>query len=285
MPTVEDGRVVYNDSPLVRAAINGRILVLDEADKAPVEVVALLKGLIEDGQLSLPDGRMLSYDESDDPDIITIHPDFAVWALANPAGYPFHGNDLAREMSDVFSCHVVPPLDTESHKKILLSYGDNVKPKLIDKIVNIWEDLRRAQQSGSMTYPFSVRESVNVVKHLNAFPEDGIEEAVDNVVAFDRLDRALSKHLGDIFGGHGIQVMKEEHSVQERSRRVEGGVSTPKTRASAPKHGKVDPDNTPHVGGNTWAGGTGGSDTAGLGGRGGPYRLDSGHPGELFQSA
>ena len=32
------------------------------------------------------------------------------------------------------------------------------------------------------------------------------------------------------------------------------------------------------IGGNTWAGGSGGSDTAGLGGRGGPYRLDSGHP-------
>ena len=32
---------------------------------------------------------------------------------------------------------------------------------------------------------------------------------------------------------------------------------------SEPKHGKIDPDNTPHVGGNTWAGGTGGRDTAG----------------------
>ena len=46
---------------------------------------------------------------------------------------------------------------------------------------------------------------------------------------------------------------------------------------TAPKHGKVDKDNTPHVGGNTWAGGTGGRDTAGLGGKGGPYRLDAGH--------
>lgn len=26
---------------------------------------------------------------------------------------------------------------------------------------------------------------------------------------------------------------------------------------SEPKHGKEDPDNMPHVGGNTWAGGTG----------------------------
>ena len=45
----------------------------------------------------------------------------------------------------------------------------------------------------------------------------------------------------------------------------------------SPKHGKVDPTGAPHVGGNTWAGGTGGRDTAGLGGVGGPYRLDAGH--------
>ena len=40
---------------------------------------------------------------------------------------------------------------------------------------------------------------------------------------------------------------------------------------------KVHPDNAPHVGVNTWAGGTGGRDTAGLGGKGGPYHLDAGH--------
>lgn len=44
----------------------------------------------------------------------------------------------------------------------------------------------------------------------------------------------------------------------------------------APKHGKE--DDLPHVGGSTYAGGTGGSNTAGLGGRGGPYRLDKGFP-------
>lgn len=47
--------------------------------------------------------------------------------------------------------------------------------------------------------------------------------------------------------------------------------------AQSPKHGKEDPKNEPHVGGNTWAGGTGGRDTAGLGGKAGPYRLDKGH--------
>lgn len=60
--------------------------------------------------------------------------------------------------------------------------------------------------------------------------------------------------------------------------RAAGGESVPKTGLDQPKYGKDDPNNDPHVGGNTWAGGTGGSDTAGLGGRGGPYRLDKGHP-------
>jgi len=49
------------------------------------------------------------------------------------------------------------------------------------------------------------------------------------------------------------------------------------TKLLDPKIGKFDPANTPHVGGNTWAGGTGGYSTAGLGGMGGPFRLDAGH--------
>jgi len=66
-------------------------------------------------------------------------------------------------------------------------------------------------------------------------------------------------------GSSGIKLMEE------------GEESVPKTRTSGPKHGKEDEKNEQHVGGNMWAGGSGGSDTAGLGGRGGPYRLDKGH--------
>jgi MoxR-like ATPase len=276
-PSVEDGRIVFHDSPLVRAAKLGRILVLDEADKAPIEVVALLKGLIEDGQLSLPDGRILSYSDSSESGYIPIHPDFCIWTLTNPAGFPFHGNDLAREMADVFSCHNVPPMDVESHKRILLSYGPNVHNPIIEKIVDIWEELRVAHESGNIMYPFSIRESVAVVKHLNEYPDDGIEEAIENVIAFDRLDSGLVNQLDDVLGRYGVSVL-DEKAAAARIGRAEGGVSTPKTRTSSPKFGKVDPDNVPHVGGNTWAGGTGGSDTAGLGGRGGPFRLDAGHP-------
>ena len=59
VPNLVDGRLVYEDSRLVRAVKHGRILVVDEADKAPLEVVALLKGLLEDGEMLLGDGRRL----------------------------------------------------------------------------------------------------------------------------------------------------------------------------------------------------------------------------------
>ena len=51
---------------------------------------------------------------------------------------------------------------------------------------------------------------------------------------------------------------------------------------NSPKFGKIDEKNEAHVGGNEWAGGSGGRDTAGLGGKGGPYRLDSGELVLLF---
>jgi von Willebrand factor A domain-containing protein 8 len=58
-PSLDDGKIVWKDSPLVRAVTEGRALVIDEADKAPLEVVSVLKSLVEDGELLLADGRRI----------------------------------------------------------------------------------------------------------------------------------------------------------------------------------------------------------------------------------
>jgi hypothetical protein len=42
-PTVRDGIVVYEDSPLVQAVKYGHVLIVDEADKAPTHVTCILK--------------------------------------------------------------------------------------------------------------------------------------------------------------------------------------------------------------------------------------------------
>jgi von Willebrand factor A domain-containing protein 8 len=59
-PSLVDGKIVWNDSPLVRAVRYGYALILDEADKAPLETITILKNLIEDGELLLADGRRIS---------------------------------------------------------------------------------------------------------------------------------------------------------------------------------------------------------------------------------
>lgn len=46
-------------------------------------------------------------------------------------------------------------------------------------------------------------------------------------------------------GEEKLQITKERYSGQD---------------VSGPKHGRIDRNNEPHVGGNTWAGGTGGTD-------------------------
>ena len=52
-PSVREGVIIYDDSPLVQAAKTGNILVIDEADKAPTNVTCILKSLVESGEMVL----------------------------------------------------------------------------------------------------------------------------------------------------------------------------------------------------------------------------------------
>jgi len=108
-----------------------------------------------------------------------------------------------------------------------------------------------------------------VVIDLQASNDGVISLHSDGVVRVWQLQRdALAVELGKwqtIWG-----------DISDKKLRLNKDASDRKKDASAPKHGKHDPKNERHSGGNTWAGGTGGSDTAGLGGKGGPYRLDTG---------
>ena len=131
-PLLEAGKLVYEDAPLVRAAVHGRVCVLDEADKAPVEVVVLLKALVGDGELLLGDGRTLLGGNALaaarrrgggvlPPGIVPVHDGFRLWVLANRPGYPFSGNAFFRECGDAFSSISLDNPDAAS-EQALLSY-------------------------------------------------------------------------------------------------------------------------------------------------------------------
>ena len=55
-PIVENGRIVYKDSPLLKAVKKGRVLIVDECDKAPVYITSILKSLAETGEMEITSG-------------------------------------------------------------------------------------------------------------------------------------------------------------------------------------------------------------------------------------
>lgn len=288
-PQLEDGKIVWNDSPLIRAVRDGCVLLVDEADKAPVEVVSVLKGLVEDGELLLADGRRISrHGDGSDSDTIPIHPNFSLWVLANRPGFPFLGNDFFREIGDCFDTRVVNNPDLDSEIQLLSSYAPSLDTKVIRALASSFSELRELSNNGDLTYPYSTREAIAVVKHIEKFPQDGLDVALHNIVDFDSYDTDTYLMLGEAFERNGIAISdsltwKEEllQYKSERngdsnhlsieyfdSNRGDDGESHTPPEHSSPKFGKWDDNNEIHVGGNQWAGGTGGSDTAGLGGRG-----------------
>ncbi|RZC39738.1 von Willebrand factor A domain-containing protein 8 [Asbolus verrucosus] len=284
-PTVKDGRLIHEDSPLVKAVKHGHVLVVDEADKAPTHVTCILKTLVESGQMILSDGRRIiptASQETAGEHHIRIHPDFRVIILANRPGFPFLGNDFFGALGDLFSSHAVENPSPGSEVTLLRQYGPNVPLETIKKLVRVFGDLRNMADQGLLSYPYSTREVVNIVKHIEKFPDADLEDVVFNVFDFDRYSPEVVETLGEVLEKHGFSsknVMTAEYIAAKRAKEK---IQVTVNRYSGldtkePKHGKEDPDNAPHVGGNTWAGGTGGRDTAGLGGKGGPYRLDKGH--------
>ena len=187
-PSVVGGKMVWEPSPLLRAMELGRVAVLDEADKAPLEAVAVLKALLSDEMLSLPDGRVARrrrVDEATDPNVLYIHPEFRCFVLANRPGFPFLGNDFFRECGDIFSCHIVENPDLPSEVALVTAYAPNVAQQTLQKLCLAFSGLRQRADRGELAYPFSTRELVNVAKHLNAFPTESVADALRNVLDFD----------------------------------------------------------------------------------------------------
>ncbi|KAF8581136.1 hypothetical protein K439DRAFT_1517023 [Ramaria rubella] len=275
---LEDGKIIYIDSPLLRAIKFGRVIVIDEADKAPEHVVAIFRSIASQGELTLADGRRVRLHLQRENDIV-VHPNFRMILLANRPGYPFLGNHFLQVLGDNFSCHSVSNPDMQSERKLLAQLAPDLDEDLIRRLVGAFQDLRRRYEEGALLYPYSLRELINLVRHMRAY-DDSLETSLRNVFDFDVYKPETMDTLYEILEHHGLKVDRVGlDAVREHNRATKDIVFKPSgsTELSQPKYGQEDPDNEEHSGGNKWAGGTGGRDTVGLGGRGGYMRLYKGH--------
>ncbi|CAI2169627.1 3146_t:CDS:10 [Funneliformis geosporum] len=216
-PSIVDGVLQFEDSPLVKAVKNGHVLVVDEADKAPTYVTAVLRNLLEDGQMVLGDGRRIvsSISYKDAKECIVIHRNFRIIVLANRPGFPFLGNDFYREIGDVFSCHAVDNPDSESEMFLLKRYAPDISEDLLLKLTAAFGDLRKLVDEGLISYPYSTRELVNIVKHMQQYPDEGISRILQNVFDFDQYDKDSKDLLIETFQKHGIPVgLESDFSIK-----------------------------------------------------------------------
>ncbi|XP_067371715.1 von Willebrand factor A domain-containing protein 8 isoform X1 [Channa argus] len=215
-PSVREGIITYEDSPLVKAVKLGHILVIDEADKAPTNVTCILKTLVESGEMILADGRRIISDPREAkgrPNTIVMHPDFRMLVLANRPGFPFLGNDFFGALGDIFSCHAVDNPKPQAELAMLKKYGPDVPDATLHKLVAAFGELRSMADQGTITYPYSTREVVNIVKHLQKFPGEGLANVVRNVFDFDSYNKDTREVLIEALHKHGIPIGAKPSSV------------------------------------------------------------------------
>uniref|UniRef100_A0A8C8HF33 AAA+ ATPase domain-containing protein n=1 Tax=Oncorhynchus tshawytscha TaxID=74940 RepID=A0A8C8HF33_ONCTS len=190
----------------------GHILVIDEADKAPTNVTCILKTLVESGEMILADGRRIVSAERR-PNTIAMHPDFRMLVLANRPGFPFLGNDFFGSLGDIFSCHAVDNPKPQAEFAMLKQYGPAVPDATLHKLVAAFGELRAMADQGTITYPYSTREVVNIVKHLQRFPDEGLANVVRNVFDFDSYNKDTREVLIEALHKHGIPIGAKPSSV------------------------------------------------------------------------
>jgi MoxR-like ATPase len=132
---IRDGSAIFSDQGPVRAAIEGRVLILDGIEKAERNVLPTLNCLLESREMQLDDGRFLCppkrYDELVKEDrngtlatrLVRVHDHFRVIALGLPVP-PFPGKPLDPPLRSRFQARSIgSPPASEIYATLVNRFG------------------------------------------------------------------------------------------------------------------------------------------------------------------
>ncbi|CAG5045454.1 unnamed protein product [Parnassius apollo] len=161
-PSVKNGTVIYEDSPLVRAVKYGYVLVVDEANKAPTTVTSALNTLIERREMLLSDGRMMIPKEimtssrNKSAGFIPVHEDFRMIIMASQTGFPFFKKDSSDlEARDVRRASVLPPPGNLSRRRRFVASSRNGEIGVTVKAVGSSPKIITTVMGGHSTGPYA----------------------------------------------------------------------------------------------------------------------------------
>ena len=188
-----DGKTEWVPSVVVEAIKNNRWLILDEIDRAPPGVLSVLNNLLQFKEITLPDGERIKAGDG-----------FKVIALMNPPTSAYAGGELSSELEDRFLIHYIDYLPEDEEVEYLSSIAPNVEKDLIVRIVRAANDLREDYRKGYLPKPFSTRGLVNVVEHLQVYPNDPVYGELFRVFNLKYLSDEYQDTVNKVFKSYGL---------------------------------------------------------------------------------
>ncbi|CAB1346524.1 unnamed protein product [Coregonus sp. 'balchen'] len=179
---IRSGTAFYIDQCAVRAATEGRILVLEGLEKAERNVLPVLNNLLENREMQLEDGRFLmSYErydklltehtkeELDAWQIVRVSEDFRVIALGLPVPR-YKGNPLDPPLRSRFQARDIYYLPFKDQLEILYTVGPNVPAERVSQLLSFATTLC-SQESSNLGLPdFPVDNLPPALTVLEHFP-------------------------------------------------------------------------------------------------------------------
>ncbi|KAL2310830.1 hypothetical protein Nmel_002507, partial [Mimus melanotis] len=181
----------------VRAATEGRILVLEGLEKAERNVLPVLNNLLENREMQLEDGRFLMsadrYDkllqehtksELDAWKIVRVSEDFRVIALGLPVP-KYSGNPLDPPLRSRFQARDVYHLPFKDHLQLLYSIGSNISTERISQLLSFATTLC-SQESSTLGLPDFPLDSLSAaVQILDSFPMMSVQHVIDRLYPYN----------------------------------------------------------------------------------------------------
>uniref|UniRef100_A0A1I7USB7 AAA_5 domain-containing protein n=1 Tax=Caenorhabditis tropicalis TaxID=1561998 RepID=A0A1I7USB7_9PELO len=146
---IRDGTAYYTDLCAVRAALNGRVLVIDGVERAERNVLPILNNLLENREMQLDDGRFLmkhdKYDvlkEKYDEEALKkmgmerVSENFHVIALGLPVPR-FPGNSLDPPFRSRFQCRNIEELSFNSFLEQAKQLAPSVKESELNDLISV----------------------------------------------------------------------------------------------------------------------------------------------------
>ncbi|KAB0341501.1 hypothetical protein FD754_018427, partial [Muntiacus muntjak] len=217
--TLPNGDTAWRSSPLVNAALEGKLVLLDGIHRVNAGTLAVLQRLIHDRELSLYDGsRLLREDRymrlkeelqmSDEQlqqrSIFPVHPSFRIIALAEP---PVIGSTtqqwLGPEFLTMFFFHYMKPLVKSEEIQVIKEMVPNMPPEALDKLLSFTHKLRETQDptAQSLAASLSTRQLLRISRRLSQYPNENLHNAVTKACLSRFLPSlarsALEKNLAD----------------------------------------------------------------------------------------